>query len=258
MDVVMQTDRSVALVFAACGTLLPDGSTTAAVYRVIDSNTAVTWTAVLNPANMGRTSLALAPSKQDIIYAVSASNSTSGNFSQGLLAVYQSISSGRSGTWTTQTTNASPTTQNTLLLTSPISAVAASCGLTAPSTTLNSGWYDSAIAVDPKNPNTVWVGGVDLFRSDDAGQTWGIASWWSQPASPSFVHADQHAIAFHPLYDGSANQTMYVAGDGGVFRSVNAAGVVSYSPNPITPTSAICGNPATGSVTWTALNNGIQ
>jgi hypothetical protein len=65
----------------------------------------------------------------------------------------------------------------TLLLTNPVQAVSANCGLSTQNTSLNSGWYDNALAVDPKNPNTVWVGGVDLFRSDDAGQTWGIASW---------------------------------------------------------------------------------
>src|SRR5207302_422280 len=33
MDLAIQTDRPLALVFATCGTLLADGSTTAAVYR---------------------------------------------------------------------------------------------------------------------------------------------------------------------------------------------------------------------------------
>src|SRR5207249_4076508 len=33
---------------------------------------------------------------------------------------------------------------------------------------------------------------------------------------------------------------------------------VSYSPNPITPASPICGNPVANSVNWTALNNGYE
>jgi hypothetical protein len=43
----------------------------------------------------------------------------------------------------------------------------------------NQGWYDNAIApfrVDPANPNIVFVGGIDLFRSDDGGVNWGLAS----------------------------------------------------------------------------------
>jgi hypothetical protein len=259
MDLAIQTDRPLAMVFAACGTLLSNGSTAGAVYRALDTGSTMTWTPVLNPVNMGRTSLAIAPSNQGIIYARAASNET-GNFNQGLLAVYRSGNSGASGSWTTQVTNTSPTTQNTLLLTNPVEAVLTNCGFSSSNAILTQGWYDNIIAVDPVNPNTLWSGGIDLFRSDDAGQNWGIASyWWASPGvDPEYAHADNHTIVFHPQYDGSANQTMYVGSDGGVFRTDNARANVGYSPNPITAASPICGHTVANDVHWTPLNNGYD
>jgi photosystem II stability/assembly factor-like uncharacterized protein len=260
MDLAIQTDRPLAMVFAACGTLLANGSTQGAVYRALDTSNTMTWSVVLNPTNMGRTSLAIAPSNQNIVYARAASNE-SGNYNQGLLAVYRSGSSGAAGSWTTQVTNTSPTTQNTFLLTNPIEAVLTNCALGSSNGFFTQGWYDNIIAVDPANPNTVWSGGIDLFRSDDGGQTWGIASfWWATPGvNPEFAHADHHAIVFHPQYNGTSNQTMYVGNDGGIFTTSNARASVYYSPNPITSSSPICGivNPATD-VHWTALNNGYE
>jgi hypothetical protein len=38
----------------------------------------------------------------------------------------------------------------------------------------------------------------------------------------SFVHADQHAIVFHPQYNGTTNRAMFVTNDGGVYRTDNA------------------------------------
>lgn len=261
MDLAIQTDRPLALVFAACGTLQSIGSTNGAVYRALDTGSAMTWTPVLNPANMGRTSLALAPSNQNIIYALATSNQ-SGNFNEGLLAVYKSTSSGAVGSWTPQVANTSPVTQNTLLLSNPIEAVLVQCGFGgANSFAFNQGWYDNIIAVDPVNPNTLWAAGIDIFRSDDSGQNWGIASyWWATPGlDPEFAHADNHAIVFHPQYDGTSNTQMYVGSDGGIFRTDNALGTVGYSPDPITPSSAICGNVnSTNDVHWTPLNNGYD
>jgi hypothetical protein len=96
------------------------------------------------------------------------------------------------------------------------------------SSVTNMGWHCNVVAVDPLDPDRVWAGSVDLFRSDDGGQTWGLASyWWTSPQTASYVHADQHVIAFHPAYDGDANQTMLVTGDGGVFRTDNARAAVA-------------------------------
>lgn len=249
MDMAIQTDRALAMVFASCGTFVQG-----AIWRALDTSSTQTWTSVHAPANMGRTSLAIAPSNQNIIYAMAA------NFtSHGLLAVYRSTASGATGSWTTQVANTSPTKLNTLLLTNPVIATLAECGFGASSTN-NQGWYDNVIAVDPLDPNKVWAGGIDLFRSDDGGANWGQAShwWFTRGVDPEYAHADNHAIAFHPQYNGTTNKIMYNGSDGGVFITSDARAPVSYSPSPIASTAPICGNTAPGVVAWGEKNNGYQ
>ncbi len=249
MDLAIQTDRALAYVFASCGTF-----TQGRVVRALDTAGAQTWTTVLNPVNMGRTSLAIAPSNQNIIYALAA-NSGSGSF----LGVYRSTTSGNAGSWTTQANSGSTELLNRALLSNPVYYFLTQCGF-GTTQDLAQGWYDNTIAVDPLNPNTVWVGGIDLFRSDDAGLNFGQAShWWFTPGvDPEYAHADQHTIVFHPQYNGSSNRIMFVGNDGGLFRTTNSQAPVSYSPNPIGPSSPVCGNTAPGVLSWGNLNNGYQ
>jgi hypothetical protein len=105
------------------------------------------------------------------------------------------------------------------------------------------GWYDNVIAVDPTNENIVWAGGIDLYRSNDGGKTWGEASYWWDYGSGGYEHADQHAIAFLPADNGA---TMFLGSDGGVFQTNNrlaAVGTSACSPNT--------------SVSWTSLDNNL-
>jgi photosystem II stability/assembly factor-like uncharacterized protein len=251
MDVTLQTDRSLAFVFASCGTF-----TQAAVYRALDTAGTQTWTKVLSPANMGRTSLAIAPSNQNVIYALAASNQ-SGNFLDGLLGVYRSSDSGK--TWTLRASNTSAQPLNTVLLSNPVYAFLSACGF-GTSQYLNQGWYDNVIAVDPKNPDVVWAGGIDLFRSDDGGLNFGQAShwWFADGIDREYNHADHHALVFHPNYDGVTNKVMFSGSDGGLHKTDDARAPVSYSPAPITASSPVCGNTAAGLLGWAALNNGYQ
>src|SRR5262249_21272948 len=114
----------------------------------------------------------------------------------------------------------------------------------------NQGNYDNAIAVDPMNPDVVWVGGVDLFRSDDGGRNWGIAAFWElENGQPQGAHADQHVIVFHPGYNGADNQTLFAASDGGIYRTDNALASTA------TGSRAGC-SPFTTSVVWRTMNHG--
>ncbi|HWQ31994.1 MAG TPA: BACON domain-containing carbohydrate-binding protein [Blastocatellia bacterium] len=243
LDLAMRTDQATDYIFAACGTFQQ-----ATIYRNTDAAGAGAWTAVHTEAGMGRTSLALAPSNQNVIYAASAEY-FSGTYRHGLHAIFRSTSSGDAGTWTAQVRNTDAVRLNTLLFTNTLFASLSACGLAADIFS-SQGWYDNAIAVDPLNENRVWAGGIDLFRSDDGGRNWGLAShWWAEKNLPQYAHADQHVIAFHPGYNGAGNQTMFVAGDGGIFRTGNARAAVATGP------FAAC-NPANSAVTWTSLNNG--
>lgn len=86
-------------------------------------------------------------------------------------------------------------------------------------------YYDLVIEVDPTNDNTIYVGGIDLFRSADAGATWKQISKWSDnnflgTLNIPTVHADQHGWAFHPT---DANKAI-ISNDGGVFYATSLLG----------------------------------
>ena len=59
-----------------------------------------------------------------------------------------------------------------LLLTNPIYARYVPCFGSGSNSFLSQGWYDNVIAVDPLDATKVWVGGIDLWRSDDGGANW--------------------------------------------------------------------------------------
>jgi hypothetical protein len=242
LDLAIRTDQSSDYLFAACGTL-----TQAAVYRNINAGDPLTpWTAVLSEPMLGRTTLAIAPSDQNTIYALASSIET-GRYNLGLLAVFRSTTGGGDGTWEARVRNTDSTKLNTILLSNPVIALQTSCN--SGTAFLNQGWYDNVIAVDPADSNRVWVGGIDLFRSDDGGVSWGIASYWWPPATdPHYAHADQHGIVFHPQYNGTSNRIMYVTNDGGIFRTNNARAATA------TGTDAPCDTDNTH-VSWTSLNN---
>jgi photosystem II stability/assembly factor-like uncharacterized protein len=247
LDLALRPDRSEDVLFASCGSYEQ-----ATVYRLPRAADRSDAEVVLREADMGRTSLALAPSNPDIVYALAASNvaGPNGIYEQGLLAVYRSDRGGLAGSWETRVNHSDPVFLNTMLLTNTASAAARVCspqGSTALPTTM--GWYNNVIAVDPRDPNRVWAAGVDWFRSDDGGRNWGLASWGGSGV-PSYSHVDQHAITFHPHYDGESNQTALIGNDGGIFRTTNARASTSNGP------LAACAGGQPIQVAWTSLNRG--
>jgi photosystem II stability/assembly factor-like uncharacterized protein len=233
LDLALRPGAAGDFLFASCGVLEQ-----ATVYRATNAETDTPFTAVFSQPGMSRTSLAIAPSNPSIVYAMAA------DFDQQLLGVYRSDSNGDPGTWQPRVTRTDPVLQNTMLLTNPIAPL---CG--NPNNRTPMGWHCNVIAVDPVDPQRVWAAGVDLFRSDDGGHTWGLASyWWADPGTPTFVHADQHVIAFDPHYDGTSNRTLFATNDGGVFRTDNARGPVALGAN------AAC-DPVNAGMVWHSLNH---
>jgi len=184
------------------------------VYRCADAGGNAVWREVLAEAEMARTVLAIAPSNQNVIYAVASSNSP-GAYNGGLHAVFRSTSGGEAGTWSARVRNTDPVKLNTVILSNPYGALCGSGYFRGQA------WWDLAVAVDPTDFNRVWVGGVYLFRSDDGGANWGLAH--------GAIHVDEHVFAFHPRYDGVSNQIMLVGNDGGVYRTDNARGATLTS-----------------------------
>ena len=82
-------------------------------------------------------------------------------------------------------------------------------------------FYDLLIKVDPTNENSVYVGGIDLFKSTNGGVSWKQISKWSNnnnlsDLGVSLVHADQHGLAF------ASSEKMVFGNDGGVYYSSNS------------------------------------
>ncbi|HEX2903466.1 MAG TPA: hypothetical protein VHO01_08415 [Jatrophihabitans sp.] len=77
-------------------------------------------------------------------------------------------------------------------------------------------WYNQALAVDPANPNTVFVSLEEVFKTTDGGQTFTTASpYWDYglpcgTSCPKTTHPDQHAL----LID---NGSVIIGNDGGVY-----------------------------------------
>ena len=72
------------------------------------------------------------------------------------------------------------------------------------------GWYDLALAADPLNPEIIYAGGVNVWKSLNGGTSWIINSHWYGGCSVPAVHADCHFLGYSPV-DGK----LYAGNDGG-------------------------------------------
>ncbi|HBG04284.1 MAG: hypothetical protein A2075_06295 [Geobacteraceae bacterium GWC2_58_44] len=103
------------------------------------------------------------------------------------------------------------------------------------------GWYDNTIWVDPTNASHLVIGGLDLWRSTNAGSSWTrISNWVNNMYNgyPQVPHADHHIIVSDPNYNGTTNKTIYNGNDGGIFRAADVSA-------------------ATETGGWESLNNGL-
>ncbi len=77
------------------------------------------------------------------------------------------------------------------------------------------GWYDLCIAVDPVNANTVYVGGVNIWKSTNSGVNWALNTFWNDIAGYPTVHADKHVFIWQN------NTALWNGNDGGIYRTLN-------------------------------------
>lgn len=78
------------------------------------------------------------------------------------------------------------------------------------------GWYDLALAADPTNAETIYVGGVNVWKSTNGGTTWAINSHWYGGCGVEEVHADCHYLTYSPV-DGK----LWACNDGGLYYTSN-------------------------------------
>ncbi len=83
-------------------------------------------------------------------------------------------------------------------------------------------WHALTIEIDPIDENTLYVGGLDLHKSTNSGNSWTKLSNWAlmyEGGGDQYVHADIHSITFR---NNSSNE-FTVTSDGGIFHTINAS-----------------------------------
>jgi len=170
-------------------------------YRSIDNG--VTWTQVASgvPTGTSRIAVAVSANQPTWVYLLAGDGG-------GLDGVYRSTNNGAN--FTTQAT-----TPNLF-------------GYDVTGGTGSQAWYDIVIASDPTDANIVYTGGVNIWKSTDAGVNWTINTHWVGSGGNPDVHADQHVMEFSPH-----NNDFYAGHDGGIHYTTN------------------------GGNTWTELSSGL-
>ncbi len=74
-------------------------------------------------------------------------------------------------------------------------------------------WYDLSLGVSPNNEELVYIGGINLWRSDDGGVNWNIDASSGNNPNYSYMHVDQHALEFNPH-----TNVAYAGNDGGFYK----------------------------------------
>ena len=80
----------------------------------------------------------------------------------------------------------------------------------------NQGTYNSIVSVNPTNPESIYIGGIDVWRwnqtvnNPPSGGFEKVSQWFVNPTTPIYVHADNHEMQW------DANNRLYVGNDGGI------------------------------------------
>ncbi len=170
---------------------------------VVFNNTGTGWQFVRDLGDNGRVELACSKQTANKIYALCEDRTSSTN----PVKIYRTTS----GFSTAPTSLSQPNDADT--------------GISANDFTRGQSFYDLMIGIDPNNDATLYVGGIDLFKSTNSGNNWSQFSHWYGGFGYQEVHADQHGIAF-------ANSNRIVFGnDGGIFYTNNGGTTTSPRNN---------------------------
>ncbi|MFY0602638.1 MAG: T9SS type A sorting domain-containing protein [Flavobacteriaceae bacterium] len=150
-------------------------------YKSSDSGETFTSIPVTGFFNSSRMVIDVTPADPEIVYFLSASNSNAFN------GIYKSTDSGESFTKTAETDDIFQSSQ---------------------------AWYDLAFTVSDSDPNIIYVGVLDIWKSTDGGDDFSKMNNWSSPNDPSYTHADIHFMRF---IDGK----FFAGTDGGVYMSID-------------------------------------
>lgn len=180
-------------IYGSFGLLYGDG-----IFKSTDDG--LNWSNVYSSSsNEWRIELAIAPSNANYIYALVQDGNR-----DGIEKIMRSTNGGSS--WNQRSTP---------------SWLDQDCGSPSNDFTRGQAWYDLIAAVDPQNFNTLWIGGIDLFRTTNGGSSWTQMTNWAGNCDYPEVHADQHAIIYEP----GNSDVIYFGNDGGIYQTENATDV---------------------------------
>lgn len=74
-------------------------------------------------------------------------------------------------------------------------------------------WYDLSLGVATNDENLVYVGGINIWKSENGGVDWDIDASSGNGSNYSYMHVDQHAFEFNPI-----NHIAYAGNDGGFYK----------------------------------------
>lgn len=153
-------------------------------------STFVQVTEGLAPSNeTGRLAIAVTEANSDFVYLLATNNNN------GFYGLYQSTDGGVTFTEKSNSPNVLTWSQTG-------------------EGTGGQGWYDLAIAASHVDADEIYVGGINVWRSNTAGTDWEIISHWNYPTDVGYTHADIHSL---DVYGGD----LFCGSDGGVFISEN-------------------------------------
>lgn len=195
VDDIVVDPTNANVLYASYGSTWTGDSANYGIHKSTNGGASWTWlTSGLPPTSqLSRISIATAPSNTQVLYAAINGNKPN-NASVDTNRVYTSTNGGTS--W------------------SVLPSVSSNGGFGG-----NQGWYNNVIAVDPIHPDTVYVGGIDFWKSTNGGQTWSNLTNGYGTITGKNIHVDQHAIAFAK----GNGSIFYIGNDGGVWQTTNGA-----------------------------------
>jgi hypothetical protein len=154
--------------------------TTSKLYKSVDGGNNFVQKTTGLPLTSGRLVIDVTPANSNYIYVLSA------DLDNGYQGIYKSVDSGETFTKTTNTVNILESTQ---------------------------AWYDLALAVSDTNPEEIYVGCLNIWKSMSGGAGFNKLNNWSQHTA-SFTHADIHFLRFY-------NNELFAGTDGGFYKSID-------------------------------------
>ncbi|WP_345304562.1 hypothetical protein, partial [Lysobacter hankyongensis] len=177
------------------------------IWRSIDNG--ATWVKAESakiPQGLNRITLASAPSNRSILYALASKPRPTTDRGRDLGTIFKSTNGG--ATWSPMATDLAG---NYKAYTNP------NADYDSIEQLFNGqGWFDQAVVIDRNNPDIAYFGGAQhVAKTTNGGQTYSILTYWTAEYGLPYVHSDVHSAHI------SANGTLYLGTDGGIFASGN-------------------------------------